>query len=228
MTPDQYHSVLLSLDQALRVFEHPGVELNADDRELLRQLEIIRSQVLKAESGHPFPLQTILPPLRPSSGDPSPAPADAAGTPPSDPAVLRPGKIRVLIADDHDSVRSILRALLSVEPDFEVIAEARHGGEAVELAAAAQPDLIIMDLNMPVMDGIDATREALRLSPATRVLMFSANQDPLSVRRSVEAGAHGYLCKPAPRKVLLAALRDVHRGRTAFAAAPSFAKPGPR
>ena len=142
------------------------------------------------------------------------APATTDGT--SDSTIVRAKRIRVLLADDYDTVRAILRALLSAEKDFDVVAEARNGQEAVELAAACHPDIIIMDLNMPVLDGISATHEALRISPTSRVLVFSANREPASVRKAIDAGAVGYLCKPANRKTLIAALRDVHEGKTAF------------
>ena len=73
-----------------------------------------------------------------------------------------------------------------------------------------------MDFNMPVLDGISATREALRASPDTRVIVFSANREPASVRKAADAGAVGFVCKPVTRKVLIAALRDVHLGKTVF------------
>lgn len=215
MNPDQYHGVLLALDQALKIFKNPDAVLSADDRQMLMNLEVLRSQILKAESGHPFPLQ--LSNAGASSVDSTAetaAPATTDGT--SDSTIVRAKRIRVLLADDYDTVRAILRALLSAEKDFDVVAEARNGQEAVELAAACHPDIIIMDLNMPVLDGISATHEALRISPTSRVLVFSANREPASVRKAIDAGAVGYLCKPANRKTLIAALRDVHEGKTAF------------
>ena len=213
MTPDHYHNVLLALDQALHIFREQTANLSADDRQMLWHLELLRSQVLKAESGHPFPLQTLLPAGRVAESPP----AVESSTPVNpDDAAGRPNRIRVLIADDYDTVRLILRAFLAAEPDFDVIAEAKNGQEDVELAGACQPDIIIMDLNMPVLDGIAATRESLRVSPHTRILVFSANREPASVRKSAEAGAVGYICKPANRKMLVTSLRDVHAGKTAF------------
>jgi len=182
---------------------------------MLMNLEILRSQILKAESGHPFPLQSSSAGVSAEGSSANFAtPTEGDGS--SDNPTVRPTRIRVLLADDYESVRSILRALLSAEKDFDVVAEAKNGQEAVELAAACHPDLIIMDLNMPVLDGISATREALRISPASRVLVFSANREPASVRKAIDAGAVGYLCKPANRRTLIAALRDVHQGKTAF------------
>lgn len=214
MNPDQYHSVLIALDRALQVFQDSAADISHHDQAMFRKLELIRSQVLKAESGHPFPLQTIVPPGRATEPDTS---ESLAGHGVLDDATAAWSKrIRVLIADDHDAVRSILRALLEAEKDFDVVAEATNGQEAVELAGACRPDIIIMDLNMPVLDGVSATRQALRVSPRSRVIVFSANREPASVRKSAEAGAVGYLCKPATRKVLIAALHDIHQGKMAF------------
>jgi CheY-like chemotaxis protein len=215
VNPDQYHGVLLALDQALKIFKNPDAVLSADDRQMLMNLEVLRSQILKAESGHPFPLQLSnagASAVDSTAETAAPATTDGA----SDNSIVRAKRIRVLLADDYDTVRAILRALLSAEKDFDVVAEARNGQEAVELAAACHPDIIIMDLNMPVLDGISATHEALRISPTSRVLVFSANREPASVRKAIDAGAVGYLCKPANRKTLIAALRDVHQGKTAF------------
>ena len=185
-----------------------------DSGDFGRHLEVIRSQVLKAESGHPFPLQTLPPPAR--SAEPGSGELTSASGLPDDADVAWSKRIRVMLVDDHDSVRSVLRALVAAERDFDVIAEASNGQEAVELASACRPDIIIMDFNMPVLDGISATREALRASPDTRVIVFSANREPASVRKAADAGAVGFVCKPVTRKVLIAALRDVHLGKTVF------------
>ena len=206
MKPADYHSILAALDQALDIFNRADGEHSEDDRELLQRLAIIRSQVLKAESGHPFPLSTHPdlaqnfssrtsdepPQFRPSSGS----------TPP-----MRK-RIRVLIADDHDTVRSIVRTLLAIEGDFDVVAEAVNGREAIELAKIYRPDVIIMDMSMPTLDGISATREVLQILPESKVIIFSANQDPVASRVSFAAGAVGFINKPTSRKVLVTALRD--------------------
>jgi CheY-like chemotaxis protein len=212
--PEQYHRLLLALDQTLKVFEGADEDMLVEDRKLLRHLEIIRSLVLKAESGHPFPLQTLFP-ATPTPTAESERWSSAPGIP-EDAAAAWSKRIRIMIVDDHEAVRAILRALLTAEPDFDVIAEAKNGREAVELASASQPDLVIMDLNMPLLDGVSATRQLLRLSPETKVVVFSANREPASLRKSAEAGAVGYICKPAARKVLINALRDVLAGKTAF------------
>lgn len=210
MSPEQYHRILESLDQALQVIQGASAELSEQDREFLLQLEILRSRILRAESGHPFPPRTV-PTLQSDSASPFASLRAGAEPPRSD----RP-RLRVLFADDHDSVRSILRALLLAEGDIEIVGEAINGPDAVDQVRATKPDLVIMDLNMPGLDGISATREVLRISPATRVLVFSANRDPASVLKAENAGASGYIFKPATRALLIGALRAVQRGRTAF------------
>ncbi|MBI5691521.1 MAG: response regulator transcription factor [Verrucomicrobia bacterium] len=216
MNPNHYHGILVALDQALLVFKKAEHELSAEDRQLLLQLEIIRSYVLKAESGHPFALAPLTAALRAAQSS-RPQPQPLASSDEGDGAAPeKPARVRVVVADDHDSVRAILRALFAAEGDIDVIAEASNGREAVEIVAAARPDLVMMDLNMPLLDGISATRESLRASPESKVLVFSANRDPAMVQRAAEAGAVGYLYKPATRQMLLSAVREVLAGRTCF------------
>jgi CheY-like chemotaxis protein len=185
VSPEQYHSILTSLDQALLVLRDASAEHTEQDREFLLELEILRSRILRAESGHPFPPH-IVPTLKAESVSPFPAERPAVAAPAARPD--RP-RLRVLFADDHDSVRSILRALLLAEGDIDLVGEAVNGLAAVEQVRETKPDLVIMDLNMPGLDGISATREVLRLSPDTRVLVFSANRDPASVQKAEAAGA---------------------------------------
>jgi DNA-binding NarL/FixJ family response regulator len=120
-----------------------------------------------------------------------------------------------MIADDHDTVRSIVRTLLTMEGDFEVVAEASNGREAVNLAQIHRPDIIIMDMTMPMLDGISATREVLQVLPETKVLIFSANQDPAASRAALAAGAVGFIKKPTSRKLLITAMRDAVRNNSA-------------
>lgn len=202
------------MDQALRVFRDADADLSPTDRELLRQLEILRSQVLKAESGHPFPLQVLARLSR--VAEPGAAVSASGSGQPGEPVAAPTTRIRVLLADDYVSVRTILRAMLTADQGFDVIAEAANGKEAVELAGSCRPDIIIMDLNMPVLDGISATRQALCASPETGVIVFSANRDRASLQQAFEAGAVGYIFKPAARETLVAALQAVHSGKTAF------------
>src|SRR5215472_16361014 len=101
--------------------------------------------------------------------------------------------LRVLIADDHAVVRSGIRALLAAEPDLEVAGEATSGDEAVSLAASLQPDVVIMDLRMPGINGIEATRRILHTSPSIRVLVVTLLEDDDSVFAALRAGARGYV-----------------------------------
>lgn len=214
MNPERYHRVLLALDQAVLACRGPSANRSPDDEALLERLELIRSQVLKAESGHPFLLKGS--PMRSQAAAPVPwGPRSASGLP--DTAHRkRSNAVRLMIVDDHEGVRSMLRAMLTNEGGFDVIAEASNGQEAVALAGACHPEVIIMDLEMPSLDGFSATREVLRTAPATKVIAFSGSDDPSAVRMSAEAGAVGYLSKPATRKEILGALRAVRQGRTAF------------
>ena len=211
--PENYHLILAALDQALAVFKRFEEDRTADDRELLKRLEIIRSQVLKAESGHPFPLGTQPEPV--AGAHLTDLTFDAPVQPSSDSTSPLPDRTRVMIADDHDTVRSIVRTLLTMEGDFEVVAEASNGREAVNLAQIHRPDIIIMDMTMPMLDGISATREVLQVLPETKVLIFSANQDPAASRAALAAGAVGFIKKPTSRKLLITAMRDAVRIKSA-------------
>src|ERR1043165_2464345 len=119
---------------------------------------------------------------------------------------------RVLLADDHALVRAGLRALLDRLPNVEVVGEAEHGAEAVKLAAQLRPDVVLMDVSMPILNGIEATRRMGKLRPRPRVLMVSMHDDTEYVRKALSAGASGYLMKTAPRRELEAALAAVIRG----------------
>jgi DNA-binding NarL/FixJ family response regulator len=119
---------------------------------------------------------------------------------------------RVLLADDHALVRAGLRALLDRIPNVEVVGEAEHGAEAVKLAAQLRPDVVMMDLSMPILNGIEATRRTVKLRPRPRVLVLSMHDDTEYVRKALSAGASGYLLKTAPRRELELALAAVIRG----------------
>ena len=120
--------------------------------------------------------------------------------------------IRILVADDHAVLRSGLRRLLEDEADMEVVGEAATGGEAVRLADELRPDVVLMDLTMPEVDGVEATRAVLGCSPASRVLVLTMHEEWVFVDRVLEAGATGYLLKRAAGTELIAAIRAVHRG----------------
>jgi DNA-binding NarL/FixJ family response regulator len=129
--------------------------------------------------------------------------------------------IRVLIADDHQLFRDGLKALLQSAPDAEVVGEAATGKEAVLLAAESQPDLILMDLQMPEIDGIEATRRIVQTSPHIKVLMVTMFEDDQSVFAAMRAGARGYVLKGAKHDEMLRAIRAVNSGEAIFS--PSIA-----
>lgn len=121
-------------------------------------------------------------------------------------------KIRVLLADDHVVLREGMRNLLQKEPDLEVVGEAGDGEEAVNLAAALQPDVAIMDIVMPKLSGIEATRRIKEVSPSTAVLVLTAYEDDRYILGLLEAGAAGYLPKSSRTAELVGAIRAVSAG----------------
>jgi DNA-binding NarL/FixJ family response regulator len=129
--------------------------------------------------------------------------------------------IRVLIADDHQLFRDGLRALLLSAPDMEVVGEAATGQEAVRLAVESQPDVILMDLQMPDMDGIEATRTIVHTNSQVNVLMVTMFEDDQSVFAAMRAGARGYVLKGAKHDEMLRAIRAVGSGEAIFS--PSIA-----
>ncbi len=124
--------------------------------------------------------------------------------------------IRVLVVDDHPVVRSGLVGLLGSEPDLEVVGEAENGRQGVDLAASLTPDVVLMDLRMPVLDGAAATAE-ITAAGSARVLVLTTYDTDGDILRAVEAGATGYLLKDTPRDQLLAAVRAAARGETVLA-----------
>jgi DNA-binding NarL/FixJ family response regulator len=121
--------------------------------------------------------------------------------------------IRVLIVDDHEIVREGLQTLLGEEADFEVVGTAGDGEVAVRLAETVKPDVIVMDLVMPGLGGIEATRRILSHNPKARVLVLTTFADDQRVREAIQAGATGYLLKDVLKADLLRALRDAAAGR---------------
>ena len=132
------------------------------------------------------------------------------------------GKIRILIADDHAVVREGTRRILEQEPDMEVVGEAGDGEEAVNLATSLKPDVVIMDISMPKMDGIEATRLIKAACPSITVLALSAYDDDQFVFSLLEAGAAGYLLKSVRSRELLDAIRAVYSGESVLH--PSIAR----
>jgi DNA-binding NarL/FixJ family response regulator len=124
--------------------------------------------------------------------------------------------IRVLIADDHAPFRTGLRTLMQATPDTELVGEAATGQEAVRLAATLQPDVVLMDLHMPGVHGIAATRQILHTSPHIAVLVITMFEGDDSVFAALQAGARGYLLKGAPKAELLRAIRGVASGEAIF------------
>ena len=121
---------------------------------------------------------------------------------------------RVVIVDDHTIVRNSLAALLSSDPDLDVVGQAGDGKEAVRQIGAWKPDLILVDLSMPGMSGVDVIREIRKRLPAVRIVVLTVYDQEEYVRESLTAGANAYVLKTAPQEELLAAIRDVLRGRT--------------
>ena len=128
-------------------------------------------------------------------------------------------KIRILIADDHPLFRDGLRALLNSVADTEVVGEATSGAEAISIAAALQPDIILMDINMPGVNGIEATRSILQTSPHIGVLVVTMFEDDDSVFAAMRAGARGYLLKGADQAEVLRAIHAVASGEAIFSPA---------
>jgi len=127
--------------------------------------------------------------------------------------------LRVLIADDHPLFRHGLSTLLSAAPDFEVVGEATTGEEVMTQAATLQPDVILMDIQMPGVNGIEATRRILHTSPHIRILIITMFEDDASVFTAMRAGARGYILKDAQKAELLQAIRAVGRGEAIFSPA---------
>ena len=129
---------------------------------------------------------------------------------------MSPGSIRVLIADDHTLVRESLVGLLQADGGIQVVGQAADGIEAVEKAVATRPDVVVADLSMPRLNGIEVVRRLREALPETRVLVLTMHQEDEYVLQAVRAGAHGYLVKDSAAAELLAAVRSLHAGRGYF------------
>ncbi len=125
--------------------------------------------------------------------------------------------IRLLVVDDHPVVRAGMVAVLGEEPDLEVVGEAGNGAEALALVPRLAPDVVLMDLRMPVMDGAEATARLRSMPAAPQVLVLTTYDTDADIVRAVEAGARGYLLKDAPTSVLTDAIRRAARGETVLA-----------
>jgi DNA-binding NarL/FixJ family response regulator len=131
-------------------------------------------------------------------------------------------KIRVLLVDDHIVVRQGLRALLDAEEDIEIVGEADNGRQAVQLARRLFPDVAVMDIAMPVLNGLEATRQIVKGNPSTKVIILSSYSDDDYIQQLTEAGAAGYLIKQTAANELIKAIREAQKGNAYFS--PSIAK----
>jgi DNA-binding NarL/FixJ family response regulator len=131
-------------------------------------------------------------------------------------------KITVLLADDHTIVREGFRKMLELEADIEIVGEAQDGRRAIALVKKLKPAVVLMDIAMPLLNGMEATRQILKDFPATKVLMLSAHSDDAYVSSATEAGAAGFLLKQTSAHDVCHAIREVQKGETFFS--PSIAK----
>ena len=134
--------------------------------------------------------------------------------------------MKVIICDDQATVRDGLVMLLKLEPDIDIVGTAEDGAEAVEMVADRRPDLILMDLKMPVMNGVEATRQITMKYPEVKVLVLTTYADDEWVFDAIQAGASGYLLKDTPREELIRAVRGTAAGKTYID--PSIARESPR
>jgi len=125
-------------------------------------------------------------------------------------------KVRILLADDHTVMRAGLRALLERQPNLEVVGEGENGRQTVELAVSLRPDVVVMDVGMPVLNGIEATKTIVTQRPATAVVILSVHADESYVMRALKAGARGYLLKDSAATDLISAIQAVSQGKSFF------------
>jgi len=125
-------------------------------------------------------------------------------------------KLRILLADDHIVMRTGLRALLERQPNLEVVGESENGRETVELVASLEPDVVVMDVAMPVLNGIEATKTIVTQRPATAVVILSMHADESYVMRALKAGARGYLLKDSAAVDLISAIQAVSQNKSFF------------
>jgi DNA-binding NarL/FixJ family response regulator len=125
-------------------------------------------------------------------------------------------KISVLLAEDHTIVRQGLRLLIETEGDIEVVGQAKTGREAIQLTKELHPEVIVMDIAMPLLNGLEATRQILKAFPKTKVLILSAHSDSEYVEQVMKSGALGYLVKQSSAEVVAEAIRELHKGNQFF------------
>jgi DNA-binding NarL/FixJ family response regulator len=131
-------------------------------------------------------------------------------------------RITVLLADDNGVVRREFKKILELEDDLEVVGEAKNGNQVVALAKRLRPAVVLMDVSMPLLNGLHATCQILKATPTTKVLMLSAHSDEAYVVGAIDSGAMGYLIKQTSAESVCHAIREVHKGKTFFS--PSIPK----
>ena len=132
------------------------------------------------------------------------------------PSIPSPSRARIVVVEEHEVVRAGLRSMLDGLPDIQVVAEATDGCEAVEICCRAMPDIVLMDLRMPQMDGLTATRLIKQRCPGVSVLIVTLHEDPDSLLRAIKAGASGYVPTTATRRELVTAIRAMLKGEAPF------------
>jgi DNA-binding NarL/FixJ family response regulator len=131
-------------------------------------------------------------------------------------------RITVLLAEDHTIVREGFRKMLELETDLEVVSEAKDGRQAVALVKKLCPDVILMDIAMPLLNGLEATRQILKAIPGARILILSAHSDDAYIKNATESGAMGFLLKQTSSHEVCRAIREIHQGKTFFSSSVSM------
>ena len=151
----------------------------------------------------------------------TPRPFDAANASTYNSNSQRPAPVRILLVDDHAVIRQALRMLLEAQQDIEVIGDVENGRDAVAAVERITPDVVLMDVVMPGLNGLEATRQIRRVSPSTRVVMLTGFVDENQLREAIRSGASGYIIKKSDVSELVLAIQTVHRGNTYFSSALS-------
>ena len=131
-------------------------------------------------------------------------------------------RITILLAEDHTIVREGFRKMLQLEDDFEIVGEAQNGRQALELVKKFHPEVVLMDIAMPLLNGLEATRQALKAVPTTKIIILSAHSDDAYVTNATDSGAQGFLLKQTSAHDVCRAIREVQNGKTFFS--PSISR----